>query len=167
MEWRASELLGEFGETFRRRRQPHDGRGGKWWMREGEGKRKRMRAVRDTFTDNTLARCQSEQLSWLIFPLFSISLCIPRHFPPKHVLIPTLCFYYLFFHPLWVTSDIMATVTSVILKQAQNENVKVNNTPTSLHCSNSYVAFSLVIVVIKHWMNLRVFVNIEDTICMK
>lgn len=36
MEWNVREILGEFGETFRRRRQCDDGWRGKWWMRQWE-----------------------------------------------------------------------------------------------------------------------------------
>lgn len=76
MEWKVREILGEFCETFRRRRQCDDGWGGKWWMRKRGKEEERGRTgesnctVLDTSTENTLASCQSDRLAWLIFSSF-------------------------------------------------------------------------------------------------
>lgn len=80
MEWKVRETLGEFGETFRRRRQCDDGWGGKWWMKKrergrenqkGEGGQGRAIALFLTPPQKTPWQAVNQTgLAWLIFSSF-------------------------------------------------------------------------------------------------
>lgn len=85
MEWKVREILGEFCETLRRRRQCDDGWGGKWWIRKRakDGERGRTRGEQLYCSWHLhrkhLGKLSIKQARLIDFLLFSISfsLCVP------------------------------------------------------------------------------------------